>query len=106
MASVIRPVEMSGVVQRSQDVSQMKHQENNKAFVDSQNFGQQFNKEVKHQMNSVTDTQKSEKKKDTYDAKNKGNGRECSEQQKEKREKKKNNDKVTLKTQSSFDIRI
>ena len=106
MASVIRPVEMSGVVQRSQDVSQMKHQENNKAFVDSQNFGQQFNKEVKHQMNSVTDTQKSEKKKDTYDAKNKGNGREYSEQQKEKREKKKNNDKVTLRTQSSFDIRI
>lgn len=106
MPSVIRPIEMSGVVQRSQDVSQLKQQENNKTFVDSQNFGQHFNKEVKHQMNSVTDTQKSEKKKDTYDAKNKGNGREYSEQQKEKKEKKKDNDKVTLKNQGGFDIRI
>lgn len=97
---------MSGVVQRSQDVSQMKHQENNKAFVDSQNFGQHFDKEVKHQMNSVTNTQKSEKKKEAYDAKNKGNGQEYSEQQREKKEKKKNNDKVTLKVQSNFDIRI
>lgn len=97
---------MSGVVQRSQEVSQIKHQENNKAFVDSQNFGQQFNKEIKRQMDSVTDSQKSEKKKEHYDAKNKGNGREYEEGQQKKRNKKENTDKTSLKSQSSFDIRI
>lgn len=106
MSSIIRPIDMSGVVQRSQDVSQVKQQENNKAFVDSQNFGQHFSKEVNHQMKSVTDTQKGEKKKDDYDAKNKGNGQEYTRQQKGKREKQKNNDKATLKSQCNFDIRI
>lgn len=106
MSSLIRPIDMSGVVQRSQDVSQMKHQEDNKSLVDHQNFSQHFNKEVKHQLNSVTDSQKGEKKKEDYDAKNKGNGREYEEQKKGKQNKKKNSDKVATKSQSSFDIRI
>lgn len=107
MSSIIRPIDMSGVVQRSQEVSQIKHQENNKAFVDNQNFGQQFSKEVKHQMDSVTDSQKSEKKKEQYDAKNKGNGREYDEsQQKNRNKKKETTEKKILKSQSSFDIRI
>ena len=66
MSSPIRPIDMSGVVQRSQEVSQMKHQENNKPYVDNQNFGQHFSKEIRHQMDSVTDSQKGEKKKEQY----------------------------------------
>ncbi len=106
MSSIIRPVDMSGVVQRSQEVSQIKHQEDNKAFVDNQNFGQHFSKEVKRQMDSVTDSEKSEEKKEQYDAKNKGNGREYETGQQKKRNKKENTDKTSLKSQSSFDIRI
>lgn len=106
MSSLIRPIDMSGIVQRSQDVSQMKHQEDNKSLVDHQNFSQQFHKEVKHHLDSVTDSQKGEKKKEDYDAKNKGNGREYEEQKKGKKNKKKESDKVVIKTQSSFDIRI
>lgn len=106
MSSIIRPIDMSGVVQRSQEVSQIKHQENNKAFVDNQNFAQHFSKEVRHHMDSVTDSQKSEKKKEQYDAKNKGNGREYEGGQQKKRNKKENTDKEMMKSQSSFDIRI
>lgn len=107
MSSIIRPIDMSGVVQRSQEVSQIKHQENNKAFVDNQNFGQQFSKEIQHHMGSVTDSQKSEKKKEQYDAKNKGNGREYEgNQQKKHNKKKETTDKTLLKSQGSFDIRI
>lgn len=106
MSSIIRPIDVSGVVQRSQEVSQIKHQEDNKALLDSQNFGQHFSKEIKHQMDSVTDSQKSEKKKEQYDAKNKGNGREYEDGQQKKRNKKENTDKTSLKSQSSFDIRI
>ena len=106
MSSIIRPIDMSGVVQRSQEVSQIKYQENNKAFVDGQNFGQHFNQEIKHHMNSVTDAQKGEKKKEQYDAKNKGNGREYENGQQKKRNKKQNTDKVMMKSQSNFDIRI
>ena len=105
MSSLIRPIDMSGVVQRSQEVSQIKQQENNKAFVDGQNFGQHFSQEVKHQMNSVTDSEKGERKKEQYDAK-KGNGREYEDGQQKKRNKKQNTDKTTLKSQSNFDIRI
>lgn len=97
---------MSGVVQRSQEVSQMKHQENNKPLVDNQNFGQHFSREIKHHMDSVTDSQKGEKKKEQYDAKKKGNGREYEGGQQKKREKKENAEKVILKNQNSFDIRI
>jgi hypothetical protein len=106
MSSLIRPIDMSGVVQRSQEVSQIKQQENNKAFVDGQNFGQHFSQEVKHQMNSVTDSEKGERKKEQYDAKKKGNGREYEDGQQKKRNKKQNTDKTTLKSQSNFDIRI
>lgn len=97
---------MSGVVQRSQEISQMKHQENNKPLVDNQNFGQHFSKEIRHHMDSVTDSQKGEKKKEQYDAKKKGNGREYEKGQQKKREKGKENEKAILKSQSSFDIRI
>ena len=106
MSSPIRPIDMSGIVQRSQEASQMKHQENNKPLVDNQNFGQHFNKEIKHQMDSVTDSQKSEKKKEQYDAKKKGNGGEYERGQKKKREKKEHAEKVIIKSQNSFDIRI
>lgn len=106
MSSPIRPIDVSGVVQRSQEVSQMKHQENNKPIVDNQNFGQHFSKEIKHQMDSVTDSQKGEKKKEQYDAKKKGNGGEYERGQKKKREKKEHAEKVIIKSQNSFDIRI
>lgn len=106
MSSPIRPIDMSGVVQRSQEVSQMKHQENNKPYVDNQNFGQHFSKEIRHQMDSVTDSQKGEKKKEQYDAKKKGNGREYEREQQKKREKKEKTGKTILKSQNSFDIRI
>lgn len=106
MSSVIRPIDVSGVVQRSQNVSQLKQNEDSKAFVDHQNFGQTFEKKVEHHLNSVVDSKKGEKKKDSYDAKNKGNGREYEGQQKGKKGRKKSEDKVVNKSQSSFDIRI
>ena len=106
MSSVIRPIDVSGVVQRSQNISQIKQHEDSKTFVDHQNFGQTFEKQVEHHLNSVVSSEKGDKKKDSYDAKEKGNGREYEKQQKGRKQKKKDEDRVIPKGQGSFDIRI
>ncbi len=50
----IRPVEFSGVVQRSQDVSALKQNEDNKSMLQQQNVQTQFAKDTMHHMQQVT----------------------------------------------------
>ena len=49
----IRPVEFSGIVQRSQDMSALKQNEDNKPMVQQQNVQTQFAKETIHHMHQV-----------------------------------------------------
>ena len=49
----IRPVEFSGVVQRSQDISAVKQQEDNKAALQQQNMQTHFSKETSQHMQQV-----------------------------------------------------
>ena len=41
----IRPVEFNGMIQRTQDVSTLKQNEDNKPFMEQQNIQTQFSKE-------------------------------------------------------------
>ena len=63
----IRPVEFSGVLQRSQDVSTVKQNEDNKPMLQQQNVQTQFAKETIHHMqekgsNEYEDRRKKKKK--------------------------------------------
>ena len=87
----IRPVEFSGVVQRSQDVSTVKQQEDNKSMLQQQNVQTQFSKETAHHMRQVTHANDS----DNEDRRNR-----------KKKAEEKNSGKVSVKTTGGFDMKI
>lgn len=74
----IRPVEFSGVVQRSQDVSALKQNEDNKSMLQQQNVQTQFAKDTMHHMQQVTHANDSDNPEKKFDAREKGsNEYEC-----------------------------
>lgn len=72
--SGIRPVEVQGAMQRSQDISQIKQNQDLKPQVDQSNYQMQISKHVEHQSKQVTHSDNADKKQERYDAKEKGNG--------------------------------
>ena len=64
----IRPVEFSGVVQRSQDISTVKQNEDNKSMLQQQNVQTQFAKDTVHHMQQVTHANDSDNPKKKFDA--------------------------------------
>ena len=67
----IRPVEFSGVVQRSQDVSTLKQNEDNKAMLQQQNVQTQFAKDTVHHMKQVNHANDADNPKKKFDARGK-----------------------------------
>ena len=64
----IRPVEFSGVVQRSQDMSTLKQNEDNKLIIQQQNVKTQFAKETIHHKQQVNDANDSDNRQKKFDA--------------------------------------
>lgn len=109
----IRPVVLNGMIQQTQDVGNMKHQEDHKPVVQQQNISIQHEKREDQLAHQVQYTEEKENQGYRYDAKEKGNNQyEGDDGKKRKRqkesEKEKNKDgKVILKGHgSSFDIKI
>ena len=102
----IRPVDLNGMVQRSQDVSTIKQQEDAKPLVDQQNIQTHFARQEEHKLKQVVHADDSEEPEFRYDAKEKGNNQY--EQKKKKKKKQANADgQVKVKGMSGgFDIRI
>jgi len=70
----IGPLTLNGSMQRLQDVSTIKHNEDSKVFVDQNNFQTQFNKQIDHKLNQVHQSDNADKQSKKFDAKEKGNG--------------------------------
>lgn len=107
--SIIRPVDMNGMISRSQDVTTMKQNENNKGMIDQNNFHQEFKKEIQHHMKKVNDPEKGQGEEYKYGDKKEGS--QGSHSQNNRQKKKDNNqsdqkEKVMIKGSSSFDIKI
>lgn len=101
----IRPVEVNGMIQRTQDVSTLKQNEDNKPMLQQQNIQTQFSKETIHHLKQVNHADDTENQQKRYDAKEKGSN-EYVNQQKKKKEKKKDG-KVIVKSQvGGFDVKI
>lgn len=105
---IIRPVEVQGVVQRSQDMGQIKQNEDAKGYIDQTNIQttEQKANELRHE--TVVQQENADKKQDKYDAKEKGNGEYLSRGQKRRKEQKEEREegKVILKSTSGFDVKI
>ncbi len=106
---MINPLEFQGVIQRSQDSSILKHNENMKGVVDQSNFQSQMVKEIEHKHDQVNKKENAGKKDTKYDAKEKGNNEYFVDpNQKNKKTKKKEDEdgQVKIKKNTGFDMRI
>ncbi len=102
----IRPVEFNGMIQRTQDVSTMKQNEDNKPVMEQQNIQTQFSKETVRHMQQVTHADDAENPKKRYDAKEKGSNEYVNQQKQKKKEKKKDGKVIAKSTSVGFDIKI
>lgn len=103
----IRPVDFNGMIQRTQDVSTLKQNEDNRPVVEQQMIFSEELKKTEEKLHQVTHSQEKENAGYRYDAKEKGNGHYEREEQKKKGRKKQKTDNVFLKGQTSgFDIKI
>ena len=107
----IRPVVLNGMIQRTQDVGNLKQQEDNKPLVQQQHIEIQQQKHEDQLMHQVQEPEQKENDGYRYDAKEKGNN-QYEDGKKKKKKKQRDNEpenggRVILKGQgSSFDIKI
>lgn len=102
----IGPIEMTGMVTRSQDISLFKQNEDNKPMIDQSNIQVNVQKKVQDQNQQVIQADNAEYHEYRYDAKEKGNGSYQDNRNKNKKDKKKTDGIVTEKKTGGFDMRI
>ena len=94
----IRPVDMNGVIQRTQDVGTLKQHQDMKPMVDQQNIQIEVQREEYRQSEQVTRKDDSQMEEHRFDAKEEG---------KEQRKKKQKEDRVVIKGAiGGFDVKI
>ena len=101
----IRPAEMSGLISRTQDITPIKQNQDNKPVTDQNNFQTHFRKEVDHNAKQVTTADNTENTPGKFDAKEKGKG-EYFNQRKNKAKKEEKEQKVTIKARKGFDVSV
>lgn len=105
----VGPVYLNGMIQRTQDVGNLKQQDDNKPVVMQHNIEIHQKKQEEHVLHQVQQSQKKENEEFRYDAREKGsNSYEGSRQKKKEKKKEQESDgKVLLKNKSgSFDVKI
>lgn len=101
----IRPVDLNGMIQRTDDVGIIKHQQDAKPMHDQQNIQIQVDNREDQLFHQVNDSSESSKLKNDTDAKNGGNG-SYSGGRKKKKEKKTNAKIIDKNAGGGFDIKI
>ena len=104
----INPIEFHGTITRAQDMTTMKHNEDQEGVLHQSNFQVKMEKQVEHQLSMVRNSDNADKKKDQTDAKEKGNGHYAGDGGKNRRRNPEisEKDKVLRKGESHFDISI
>ena len=106
------PLELQGVLSRTQDFAAMRHNEEHKGQIDQNNFVDRVHKEVDDRANTVKSTSETSNEQKKFDAKEKGSNEYTGDgghrrQGEEHDSNKHGKDGVHLKmSESSFDIRI
>lgn len=102
----IRPVDFNGMMQRSQDVSSVKHAEDNKAVVQQQQIGHLQEEKTNQKLRQVNQSDEKENAEGKYDAREEGKNKYFASRDKKKK-KQQTVDSVRIKNESSgFDISI
>lgn len=103
----IRPVDFNGMLQRTDDVGVLKHQQEHKPLVDQQNIQVQLSKQEENASQQVITANQSEKLNNHTDAREEGKGQYQTLYRGKKKKTSKEDGKVVKKGNShSFDIKI
>lgn len=103
----IGPVEMNGMISRSQDFTSLKHNENHRVVVDQTNFLQSFEKEVDERLTQVNKKDNADSSKEKFDAKEKSKNQYSGQEgKKQKNKQSEKEDKVIVKGTSHFDVHV
>ena len=103
----IRPVDFSGMMQRSQDVSTLKQHEDQRPVVEQQHIEHKEEKKVEHRLHQVNGSEKKDETQTRHDAREEGRNKYFANPN-AKKKKREEIDKVTPKELHSggFDIKI
>lgn len=102
----IGQVELNTAMSRIQDYATQKHNENQKGFVDQNNFQTHFQKEITNNMKQVNQGEQAENRNKKFDAREKGNGEYQGDGGKNRKRKENPDGKVIAKKSSGFDMKI
>ena len=105
----IRPIDLNGMIQRTDYVGSVKHQEDSKPLVDQQNIQAQVAKQEDAVRHQVTQYEDSSGAKNQADARDEGKGKYFAREGADKKKSKKESgqDRVVRKQPGgSFDIKI
>jgi len=106
------PLELSGVLQRTQDIATIRHNEEHKGQIDQNHFADRMNKEVDDRANTVKSTTETLNEQKKFDAKEKGSNEYTGDGGQRKKHEDAHGqghekEGVHIKmSESSFDIRI
>ncbi|MGN0131786.1 MAG: hypothetical protein ACI4AA_05045 [Lachnospiraceae bacterium] len=100
-------IELQGGIQRTQDYTALKHQENMKPTVDQAQFQIQTDKKLDQKLNQVVRGENADKSENQADAKEKGKGQYAGDGGAKRKEQKiPQEGKVVLKGVSHFDMSV
>ncbi len=104
----IRPIDYNGMLQRTQDLGGIKHNENQKPVVEQQTIQVEQVKRERELTQKVIQTEEKDNEEFRYDAKEKGNGKyEGKGSRKQKNKKEQKDGEVILKDHPArFDMKI
>lgn len=102
----IRPVELNGMVQRTNDISTMKQNEDAKPVHDQNNFQNTVHRHTEHITHEVANKDNADRGQNHFDAKEKGRN-EYFRQQDKRQKKEHAGDKMIVREENKgFDIKI
>ncbi len=102
----IRPIEFSGVVQRSQDMSTVKQNEDNKSLLQQQNMQTQFSKETSQHMQQVRQADDSKNPEQKFDAREEGRNKYEDRRKRKKASGKDEKEPKPARLTGGFDMKV
>ena len=103
----IRPVDLNGMIQRTQDIGNIKQQQDVKPLVDQQNIQIEVKKEEFRQSEQVQKKDDTGKEESRYDAKEEGKGQYQQHKGKKRKHQSEEEGKVVIKGRpQGFDVKI
>lgn len=102
----IGPVILNGVVSTSQDYSNIKQNEDNKAMIHQQSFQVQFEKQIDIRHTRVVQNEQMRKEERKFDAREKGDNEYTGDGGTKRKREENVNGKVIVKGHASFDMKI